>query len=309
MMLSQTTATTVFCICLVQIAGYDINDNDADHIGHAIELDEGGDTTGALASFRAATKFTPQVSESWHNLGIALSAEKVHPALPNTVEAMACFQTALQIEPDNEDVHEGIEDVANSGSHFDRMMLNLLALEAMEAHESPTAHRFTGKDPGMLQSEAIETANTGQFTLAAVKFASAVRAGPESAPAWMNLGTVLMDLARSNSKVELMYKSIWAYERAIKRDAHNKAIREAIKIFHGVVLGAFPDMECNHAVICPEKQGKKTKKRKEFKLSTDLKHMTSPASEVCVYVRLIGEGYSPLYSPLYCSEHYVWFMH
>ena len=55
-------------------AAYSLGDALADHTNAAIEFAEAGNMDSAVASFRAATKFTPG-PETWSNLAEALTDE------------------------------------------------------------------------------------------------------------------------------------------------------------------------------------------------------------------------------------------
>jgi Flp pilus assembly protein TadD len=77
---------------------YDLEDPKADHYSKGIELDATGDIDGAVASFRAATRFTPNDTESWSSLGTAILAK----AKSLQTEADGYFQHALDLFPKNE---------------------------------------------------------------------------------------------------------------------------------------------------------------------------------------------------------------
>ena len=112
------------CLALIVIdaalAGdYSVDDPAADHRARAIELDEAGDIAGAIASFRAATKFHPEQSEHWNNLGIALRDEE-NPdmqqghgstRLATLREAAVAFKRAQIADPTNEWADENRNEV------------------------------------------------------------------------------------------------------------------------------------------------------------------------------------------------------
>jgi hypothetical protein len=57
----------------VEVAPYSLDDPAADHEEAAIRRDEDGDLSGAIASFRAATRHDPATATNWFNLGTLLT--------------------------------------------------------------------------------------------------------------------------------------------------------------------------------------------------------------------------------------------
>lgn len=99
---------------------YALDDPDADHREHAIEMDEAGDLAAAIASFRAAAKFSPEDSSSHFNLGTALleSAAETEQDHGDTAEAerlrgdaMLSFQQAVALDPTDDEARETLESV------------------------------------------------------------------------------------------------------------------------------------------------------------------------------------------------------
>ena len=80
-------------------ASYSLDDPGADHRQQAIDFDEDGRMDFAIASFRAATRFTPTSDENWNNLGIALRDDSSNGfRTPNQQrEAARAFVQALNI--------------------------------------------------------------------------------------------------------------------------------------------------------------------------------------------------------------------
>jgi hypothetical protein len=85
---------------------YDINDPQEDHSTHAMELDEEGDIKGAIASFKAASRFQPSQSYTWNNLGTALADEGNPSRNEDLKQARRSFRKAVEADPDNEDAAE-----------------------------------------------------------------------------------------------------------------------------------------------------------------------------------------------------------
>ena len=90
---------------------YSTDNSHADHTAKAIEFDEAGDLSGAVASFRAATKFLPQKAEVWGNLATVLLDEANPEAgsKANKKEAAAAEQRAARIE-EAEESGEDLEE-------------------------------------------------------------------------------------------------------------------------------------------------------------------------------------------------------
>ena len=63
------------CLLCGGAAAYRVDDAMADHTAAAIDFAEAGDMASAVASFRAAAAFTPDVPEHWYNLAEALADE------------------------------------------------------------------------------------------------------------------------------------------------------------------------------------------------------------------------------------------
>jgi tetratricopeptide (TPR) repeat protein len=78
---------------------YRLDDPAADHTTQAIKLDEAADMDGAIVSFRAAVRFTPEVSEHWSNLAVALSDEDAPGnQAANAAEAKTCLEKSDELE-------------------------------------------------------------------------------------------------------------------------------------------------------------------------------------------------------------------
>ena len=96
---------------------YALEDPAADHRAEAIRLDEFGDAVGALRSFRAAAKHTPDKASSWYNLGMALSYDAASEGMRTDMnaderaEVLHCFERALSLEPGNADAREALGEV------------------------------------------------------------------------------------------------------------------------------------------------------------------------------------------------------
>ena len=89
---------------------YALSDPRADHTAAAIDFDEAGDAAAAVASFRAAARFAPTLSEVWSNLGMALLDEQGHAA--GWAEAEAVFRRAVGLDPANE---QAVAHLASGG--------------------------------------------------------------------------------------------------------------------------------------------------------------------------------------------------
>ena len=103
-------------LCAGMVGAYDLSDSKADHRAHAIERDEAGDMKGAVASFRAAKKFSPEYSESFSNLAIALVDEGYGGGDEAVEEAIDLLVKALTIDPGNELAKETLSELRGSSS-------------------------------------------------------------------------------------------------------------------------------------------------------------------------------------------------
>ena len=118
---SYRSALALLISALAVAKEYSLDDPDADHRGHAIELDEAGDIAGAIASFRAMAKFHPTQSEHWNNLGIALKDEE-NPQMKRGLgaarvatlrEAAVAFKRAQIADPKNDWADENRAELLN----------------------------------------------------------------------------------------------------------------------------------------------------------------------------------------------------
>jgi Flp pilus assembly protein TadD len=118
---------------------YSVDDPDADHHGHAVDMDEDGDIKGAIASFQALVKFEPQESSNWHNLGTAIMSQLVEghkyaKATPDqeaniVADAVKSFQQAVTLDPTNEEAVEALESLRSDwGLHSHSLMEDLAEL-------------------------------------------------------------------------------------------------------------------------------------------------------------------------------------
>jgi hypothetical protein len=89
-------------VCLLSggAAAYRVDDAMADHTAAAIDFAEAGDMASAVASFRAAAAFTPDVPEHWYNLAEALADEdwEGSTAAAARKEAAAARATHAELE-------------------------------------------------------------------------------------------------------------------------------------------------------------------------------------------------------------------
>ena len=115
----STLRVLLSCMLLSCARSYSIDDQHADHTAQAIELDEAGDVEGAIASFRAATRFSPNEPAMWTNLGIAVSPDgelESSSAKAARRKACVCFFIALHINPAFEQAHESLEELVTSSA-------------------------------------------------------------------------------------------------------------------------------------------------------------------------------------------------
>ena len=84
---------------------YSLDDPNADHREHGIEMDEAGHPDKAIASFRAAVRFEPAESSHWNNLGVAL-LEGAEEGSDEESEALESFERALKANPANQEALE-----------------------------------------------------------------------------------------------------------------------------------------------------------------------------------------------------------
>ena len=98
-----------------EASGLVYDDPAADHLDMAYAALDDGDHEGAIASFRAATRFAPAkfASETWFNLGVALTdvdargKEKARAAEARE-EAAAAFEQAAALDPKNQEARDEI---------------------------------------------------------------------------------------------------------------------------------------------------------------------------------------------------------
>ena len=95
------------CVCALAQA-YDLSDPKAAHTDMAIEMDEEGNAQAALASFRAAARFSPD-EVTLGNLGVAL-LDQANPELGQQCkfweEANVALRAALKVDPTDDDAKE-----------------------------------------------------------------------------------------------------------------------------------------------------------------------------------------------------------
>ena len=121
-------ARRVLLVVLMAIiaTSYDINDPQEDHSTHAMELDEEGDIKGAIASFKAASRFQPSQSYTWNNLGTALADEGNPSRNEDLKQARRSFRKAVEADPDNEEKKEKGAGGATTPRHVTAVFLGLL---------------------------------------------------------------------------------------------------------------------------------------------------------------------------------------
>jgi hypothetical protein len=123
---------------------YDIDDPKADHSAHAIKLDEEGDISGAIESFRAATRFTPKEPRVWTNLGVALQPENEPNGSADTLlESMTCQFKALELDSEYGPAHEALEELQETSENpLETSMQALNVSMALSGVQYTSAHRF-----------------------------------------------------------------------------------------------------------------------------------------------------------------------
>ena len=131
--------------CLV--AAYDLDDAKADHRARAIELDEGGDMKGAVSSFRAALRFSPQFSESYSNLAIALVDEGYDGGDEAKEQAVGLLRKALGIDSDNEAARETLGELQGSSSACtsEELVFTITGAERGDQHLESSKRRQIAK--------------------------------------------------------------------------------------------------------------------------------------------------------------------
>jgi thioredoxin-like negative regulator of GroEL len=106
------------------IRPYSLNNADADHHAHAIEMDEAGNVQAAIASFRAATKFVPSESANWCNFGTSIMSQLIGTSHNEATEeetriiqeATASFKQAVLLDPTNQDALLSLSSLADEGN-------------------------------------------------------------------------------------------------------------------------------------------------------------------------------------------------
>ena len=177
------------CYALVVVvasaAAYSLDDATADHTSAAIEFAEAGNMNSAVASFRAATKFTPG-PETWSNLAEALTDED----WPGAGSAAAKAEAAdAQRQADGAGGSRGSgggaakesDDALEGGGLIPgRGFSTHFTIDISDKHK-----RYT--------TEAIQHAQRGDFA-GALQYFQAQRKHQPSPEAYANLGILLADV-------------------------------------------------------------------------------------------------------------------
>lgn len=150
----------------------------------------GGDVQGALAELVAALREDPSQPELWRTLG------RVYLGLPQPADALACFERALGLDPNDETcVHGAAAAWQALGQPQRALAVYRKALSAKPKHS------------GLRRGLAAALLEAGEAAEAAKEAAAAAESDPRSPAGWRVLGDAELALKRSEAAVD-------AYRRA-----------------------------------------------------------------------------------------------
>ncbi|QMS88265.1 tetratricopeptide repeat protein [Nostoc edaphicum CCNP1411] len=179
----------------------DVNDDDVASVGwefRGIAQDNLGEFEEAIASFDSALKIKPDNHEAWFNRGVALGKSGQHE------EAIASFDSSLKIEPDFHQAWIG----------------RGVALEKLERFEESIASfdsalKIKPDDHEARYNRGLTLEKLGQHEEAITSFDSPIKIKPDDHEAWYNRGNTLMDLGRFEEAIASFGKAL-----KIKPDDH-----------------------------------------------------------------------------------------
>ena len=162
-----------------------------EHLDMGVDYLDQGQFDEAIAEFQAAIQLDPDEAKAHYNLGLAYQKQE------KLDEAAAAYQEALQLDPDLADVHNNLGLIYNKQGKPDQAMA-----------EYQEAIRINPDDDTAHYNLALYYYHQGQLDQAIVEYDETVRLNPDNADAHYNLGRAYYEQGKLDEAIVAWKESI-----------------------------------------------------------------------------------------------------
>jgi tetratricopeptide (TPR) repeat protein len=148
----------------------------------------------AIKAFSEIIVKVPNCGECYFNLGT------LHTKKQQYTEAEAAYKKAIEIDPNNGDAYTGLANIYNAQKKFD------LAADASSKASQLSSAAGGGGNAEALYNQGVILFNGQKFAESKVQFEASVKADPNFAPAYYQLGMAALNLGQIPDAVAALEK-------------------------------------------------------------------------------------------------------